>query len=104
MGKTSAEETLMQELMLKGCDKGKAKYLIDEAKKEWKEKNRRREFLFAKPKQEPTAFQLNQSKFKEKMDAIAAIAYGNERQQTDGSPLGPSNREVVPYRGRRADV
>lgn len=87
MGKIPASELLMLELVRLGCDRDRAKYLMEETKKEWREKNRRREFLFsAKTKREKSAREIQNEKLAAYLADIDA-AYG-QNQPTNGSPLG----------------
>ena len=96
MGKTSATEILMNELMIRGVDHAKAKFLIDECKKEWREKNRRKSYLFANSSQQQpqSARDFQNAALAQYRSAIDAL-FGQDQSQ-NGSTLGFPARQLLP--------
>lgn len=85
--KTPGIEELFMELVKRGCDQAKAKFLIQKAKKEFFELKKRRNFLFGNGNREPSAREIqneNLAAFRASIDAL----YSQDQSQ-DGSALGP---------------
>jgi hypothetical protein len=93
--KISAMESLLNELVSRGCERTKATFLVEEFKREMSEKKRRRSFLNFGKSREPSAREVqnaNIAAFRAELDAI----YGQDQSQNCGTLAAPIDLLLSP--------